>query len=72
MIPLTRCPSFGSPEIKRVQRNWKAQSSGESYTVTALDFHECPACGERVFDREAMRRIEAKSPAFVKAVRRSA
>ena len=30
----------------------------------ALEFHECPACGEKVFDREAMRKIQTHSPAF--------
>ena len=37
-----------------------------------LIFHECPICGERVFDRAAMRRIEAASPVFAKPVRRTA
>lgn len=37
-----------------------------------VSFHECPDCGERVFDREAMRRIESRSPAFVKPARRTA
>jgi predicted RNA-binding Zn-ribbon protein involved in translation (DUF1610 family) len=34
--------------------------------VEKLEFHECPACGEKVYDREAMRAIEDKSPAFTK------
>ena len=33
---------------------------------TKTEFHECPACGEKVYDREAMRKIEAHYPAFSK------
>jgi len=33
--------------------------------VPNLEFYECAKCGERVYDREAMRKIEAYSPAFV-------
>jgi hypothetical protein len=38
------------------------------YTVENLEFYECPDCKERVYDREAMRAIEANSPAFAKHV----
>jgi len=36
------------------------------YTVEELEFYECPDCGEKVYDRDAMRTIEANSPAFAK------
>jgi len=39
---------------------------GQPYTVPDLEFYECPDCGERIYDREAMRKIEAYSPAFVR------
>jgi predicted RNA-binding Zn-ribbon protein involved in translation (DUF1610 family) len=32
--------------------------------VRDLEYYECPVCGEQVFDREEMRKIEARSPAF--------
>ena len=67
MMKITTCPSCGSGKIKRVRRNWVGECSGRAYTVPDLGFHECPDCGEKVYDREAMRKIEAHSPAFAKA-----
>lgn len=54
-------------KIKKVRRDLSGTFEGETYVVPSLDFYECPACGEKVFDREAMRKIEAHSPAFVLA-----
>ena len=65
-IEIPVCPSCGSERIKRVRRNWSGEYGGQTYTVPSLEFHECPDCGERVYDRYAMRRIEAHSPAFAK------
>jgi hypothetical protein len=42
---------------------------GRSYVVPDLEFHECPACQEKLYGREAMRRIEAHSPAFARVRR---
>ena len=67
MIKITSCPTGGTPKIKRVQRNWTGEFHGQSYTVKDFVFHECPVCGEKVYDREAMRRIEEHSPAFTRA-----
>lgn len=58
------CPTCGSEKIKRVRRNLMGQIAGRSYTVPSLEFYECPECGEKVYDREAMRKIEAASHAF--------
>lgn len=66
MIKITICPSCGSDKIERVQRNWIGEFHGRTYTVPGLEFHECPDCGEKIYDREAMRKIEAYSPAFVR------
>jgi YgiT-type zinc finger domain-containing protein len=66
MTQITICPSCGSDRIKRVQQDWTGKSQGQSYTVPSLDFYECPDCGERIYDRQAMRRIEAHSPAFAR------
>lgn len=63
---ISTCPTCGSDKIKRVKRNWKGNFQGEIYIVPALEFHECPNCGEEVYDREAMRKIEAYSPAYAK------
>ncbi len=66
MLKITFCPTCGSRKIKKVRRNWSAKSHGKSYTVPLLEFYECPVCGEKIFDRQAMRRIEEHSPAFAK------
>ena len=64
MLKITFCPTCGSRKIKRVQRDWTGEASGQRYTVSDLEFYQCPSCGERVYDREAMRKIEASSPAL--------
>ncbi|MBH0199889.1 MAG: type II toxin-antitoxin system MqsA family antitoxin [Nitrospira sp.] len=67
MLQISKCPSCGSNKIKKVRRKWTGKYQGQLYSVPRLEFHECPACGEKVYDCEAMRKIEAHSPAFVKA-----
>lgn len=64
MLKIQNCPSCGSERIREVRRNWSGEFKGRQYTVSRLRFFECPACGERVFDPEAMRQIESRSPAF--------
>ncbi len=71
-LEITICPTCGSDRIKKVKRDLKRTFKGVSYTVPALEFHECPNCGEKLFDRGAMRKIEAHSPAYQKAVRKKA
>ncbi len=39
---------------------------GQPYVVPDLEFHECPACGEQLYGPEAMRKIQAYSPAYAK------
>src|SRR3990172_9458535 len=62
-LRITECPTCGGA-IREVRRDYKRKFRGREYVVPDLTFYECPVCGERVFDREAMRRIEAISPAF--------
>jgi hypothetical protein len=50
------CPTCGSEKIKKVRRNLMGISD----------------CGEKVYDREAMRKIEAASPAFRTGTRKVA
>jgi len=66
------CPTCGSSGIKRVKKDWKGEYQGKKYSVPSLSFYECPDCGERVYDRDAMHRIEEKSPALGKAHRKKA
>jgi hypothetical protein len=65
-LRITICPSRGSTRIRKVRRNWSGKFQGRSYTVRSLEFYECPGCAERVYDRQAMRKIEDHSPAFGK------
>jgi len=66
-IQIKICPTCGGGKIKKVRRNWSGRFQGQSYSVPSLEFHECSECGEKVYDREAMRRIEEESPAFIKS-----
>lgn len=63
-LNITHCPNCGSDQIKKVCSDWTGVFHGQSYVVPELAFYECPVCGERVFDRAAMRRIQACSPAY--------
>ena len=64
MLRITVCPSCGGTKIKKVRRNASGEFEGRQYTVPSLKFYECPDCGEKVYDRDAMQRIEEHSPAF--------
>ncbi len=66
MRKLTTCPSCGSERIKKVRRTWEGDYHGRAYTAENLQFYECPDCAEKVYDPQAMRIIEALSPAFPK------
>lgn len=66
MLKITFCPNCKSDKIKPVKQDWTGTYHEQPYTVENLEFHECPVCGEKVYDREAMRRIESCSPAFRK------
>jgi len=63
-LNLTTCPSCGSKKIKRLRRNATPRFEGHEYTLPNFEYYECPDCGEKVYDREAMRQIEAHSPGF--------
>jgi YgiT-type zinc finger domain-containing protein len=65
-LKVTSCPTCSSPRIKKVRRNWRDTYKGRIYVVPNLEFYECPVCGERLYDREAMRKIEAHCPAFLR------
>jgi YgiT-type zinc finger domain-containing protein len=65
-LEITQCPTCGTDQIKQVCRDWTGVYHGQAYVVPALTFYECPVCGERVFEREALAKIQAYSPAFAK------
>lgn len=60
MLTITKCPTCGSDEIKKVRRKRTGKFQGQTYSVPRLEFHECPVCGEKVYDREGMRKIASK------------
>jgi YgiT-type zinc finger domain-containing protein len=66
MVSITICPSCGSKRIKRVRRNWTGRFQNETFAVPDLEYYECPDCGEKVYEPEAMRRIEEYSPTYRK------
>ena len=61
------CPTCGSDKIKCVTRDLTRTYKGRTYTVPKVKFYECPDCGEKVYDHEAMLKIESYSPAYRKA-----
>jgi YgiT-type zinc finger domain-containing protein len=58
------CPTCGSTRIRRVRKTITRTFKGKTYRVPSVEFHECPSCGERLFSPEAVRKIQARSPAF--------
>lgn len=71
MLKITECPTCGSDRIRQVRRSWTGAWKSLPYRVPNLRFYECPACGERLFDPAAMRKIEAHRPRDPKAERQS-
>ena len=66
VLKITFCPTCGSRKIRAVRRVLSRTYRGKPYTVPNLEYYECPDCGERLFDRDAMRKIEKYSPAYSK------
>ena len=64
MLNIAQCPSCNSERIGKVQRDVTREFEGQTYTVPQLTFYECQECGERIYDPEAVRKIEDCSPAF--------
>jgi YgiT-type zinc finger domain-containing protein len=58
------CPTCGSDRIKRVVRDVIRRHKSRTYTVPSVEFYDCPNCGERVYGREAMLKIEDYSPVY--------
>jgi YgiT-type zinc finger domain-containing protein len=63
-MDIKHCPSCGSNRIRKVCGSLLREFKGQTYTVSGLTCHECPDCGERAYEREAVRKIQAQSPAF--------
>jgi YgiT-type zinc finger domain-containing protein len=65
-LQIKLCPTCGSDQIKPVLRDLIRNFKGQSYTVPQVAFYDCPNCGEKIFDHEAMLKIETCSPAYHK------
>jgi len=60
MRPVFRkCPSCGSRKIKLVEGDYLTTTRGKRIMVPNVRRHECPACGEVLFDYEAVKQIES-------------
>jgi YgiT-type zinc finger domain-containing protein len=59
---LKTCPTCGRRNLRLVTRDVECNFRGHEYTTPGVQFHECPDCGEKLYDREAMRKMEAHRP----------
>lgn len=65
-LEITRCPTCGSDQIHLLKQDWTGKFQHQVYIVPDLAYYECAQCGERIYDRIAMRKIEVYSPAFIR------
>lgn len=56
------CPTCGSKRIRIVQNDFATTLRGRPVLIPNLARQECPACGEILFDRNALRQIESATP----------
>jgi YgiT-type zinc finger domain-containing protein len=61
---INTCPSCGNTKIKKIRGPVSHQFKGETYTVPGVTYYACPECGERVYDSDAVSKMQAASPAF--------
>ncbi|MCC6490970.1 MAG: YgiT-type zinc finger protein [Candidatus Hydrogenedentes bacterium] len=48
------CPTCGSTKIKTIRGTITREYDGEKYSVSNVEYHECPDCGEKIYGREAV------------------
>lgn len=53
------CPLCGSERIKLVRNTYRLRVGDIEVVVPKLERYECRECGEKLFDYEATKRIEA-------------
>jgi YgiT-type zinc finger domain-containing protein len=63
-LQIKTCPTCGSDKIRRVVRDVTRQYKEQTYTIPKVGFYDCPNCGEKVYDHEAMLKIRTHSPAY--------
>ena len=57
-MELVVCPLCGSPSIKKKKGVYKFYLQGEPLSTPAIQYWECPNCGEAFFDRQANKKID--------------
>ena len=62
MLTIETCPTCGSKRIRKVRKSVTRTFKGKTYVVPNVEFHECPNCGEKLYGREAMRKLESYRP----------
>jgi len=67
-LQIKSCPTCSSDKIRRVVRDITREYKRQTYIVPKVGFYECPNCGEKVYDHEAMQKIKIHSPADHKVV----
>ncbi len=65
-IKIKECPTCGSSRIRAVKKTVQGERCGEPYSVSGVEFYECPVCGERVYDREAIRKVQNVAGSLLK------
>jgi YgiT-type zinc finger domain-containing protein len=58
------CPTCGSDKIQLVVKDVIRKYKGQTYTVPMVEFYTCSNCDEKIYDRAAIQKIEAYSPAY--------
>ena len=64
-LKLSVCPNCGNKNLRKVRKAVTGTRQGKRYSAPAVEFYECPDCGERVYDPAAIRQIEQHSQARV-------
>jgi len=62
MLKIKTCPTCGRRNVRQVTRGVECNFRGQVYTAPAIQFHECPDCGEKLYDRQAMQKMESCRP----------
>ena len=60
-LKLSVCPNCGNKNLKNVRKAVTGTRQGKRYSAPAVEFYECPDCGERIYDSAAIKQIEQHS-----------
>jgi YgiT-type zinc finger domain-containing protein len=69
MPPIKTCPTCGRGKLRRVKRDVECNFRGHAYTAPDIEFYECPNCGEKLYDQQAIRKMESHRPKGRRKVR---